>query len=96
MTYYQMIRGVSKFDLRLQMVERPEQVGISQSAREYGTSRLTVRKWRGRSTPLEIFQEVPHEEISRGVFSLAPVIVDHLLLAWIEEKEFIQGGYHMG
>jgi len=48
MTYYQMIRGVSKFDLRLQMVERLEKVGISQTAREYRTTRLTVRKWRER------------------------------------------------
>jgi len=48
MTYYQMIRGVSKFDLRLQMVERSEEVGISQTAREYKTTRNTVRKWRER------------------------------------------------
>ncbi len=48
MTYYQMIRGVSQFDLRLQMVERSEKVGISQTAREYKTTRNTVRKWRER------------------------------------------------
>ncbi len=34
MAYYQMIRGVSKFDLRRQMVERAEEVGISQTAEE--------------------------------------------------------------
>ena len=48
MTYYQMIRGVSKFDLRFQMVERLEKVGISQTAREYRTTGLTVRKWKER------------------------------------------------
>ncbi len=48
MTYYQTIRGISKFDLMLQMVERSEEVGISQTAREYRTSRNTVRKWRER------------------------------------------------
>ena len=48
MTSYQMIKGVSKFDLRLQMVERSKEVGISQTAREYRTTRLTVRKWRKR------------------------------------------------
>ena len=53
-------------------------------------------RWRGRKTPLEIFQEVPHGEISPGVFNLAPVIVDQLLSAWLEERESIQGGYHVG
>ena len=53
-------------------------------------------RWRGRKPPLEIFQEVPHGEISPGVFNLAPVIVDQLLSAWIEERESIQGGYHVG
>ena len=48
MTYYQMISGVSNFDLRLQMVERSREVGISQTAREYRTTRNTVRKWRER------------------------------------------------
>jgi len=53
-------------------------------------------RWRGRRTPLEIFQQVPDGEISPEVFNLAPVIADQLLPAWIEERESIQGGYHVG
>lgn len=45
MGYYEMIRGVSKFDLRLKMVERAAKVGINQTAREFKTTRVTVRKW---------------------------------------------------
>lgn len=51
MIYYQMISGVSKLDLRLQMVKRSEEVGISQTAREYRTTSLTCvsgRKGPGR------------------------------------------------
>ena len=45
MVYYDMIRGVSKFDLRLRMVEQACKVGITQTAREFKTTRITVRKW---------------------------------------------------
>jgi len=45
MVYYDMIRGISKFDIRLKMVEQASKVGISQTAREFKTTRLTVRKW---------------------------------------------------
>ena len=45
MIYYNIIRGMSRFNLRLQMVRRAEQVGISQTAREFKTTRRTVRKW---------------------------------------------------
>jgi len=53
-------------------------------------------RWRGRKAPLEIFEEVPHGEISPKVFNLPPVIVDQLLPAWLEERESVQGGYHVG
>lgn len=45
MVYYEMIRGISKFDVRLKMVERALKVGISQTSREFETTRVTVRKW---------------------------------------------------
>lgn len=45
MVYYDMIRGVSKFDIRLKMVERASKIGISETAKEFKTTRLTVRKW---------------------------------------------------
>ena len=44
----------------------------------------------------DFYKEVPHGEISPKVFSLAPVIVDQLLPAWLEERESIQDGYHVG
>ena len=40
-----MIRGISKFDIRLKMVKRAQEIGNSQTAREFETTRLTVRKW---------------------------------------------------
>ena len=51
---------------------------------------------RGRKTPLEIFEEIPHREISPEVFNLPPLIVDQLLPVWMKERESIQGGYHVG
>lgn len=48
MKYYHLIRNMSKFNLRLQMVTRAKQTSISEAARFYGTTRPTVRKWMGR------------------------------------------------
>jgi len=45
MEYYQLIRDMSKFNLRLQIARRAKQVNISEAARYYGTTRKTVRKW---------------------------------------------------
>jgi len=45
MTYYGMIKGISKFDIRLKMVEKVKEIGISRTAKEFETTRLTVRKW---------------------------------------------------
>jgi transposase len=45
MVYYDMIKGISKFDIRLKIVERATKIGISQTAMEFKTTRLTVRKW---------------------------------------------------
>jgi len=64
-TYYQMIRGVSKFNLRLEMVRYADRHGISKTARDYGTTRLTVRKWikRYKEEGLEGFKDrsrAPH------------------------------------
>ncbi len=78
MTYYRMIRGVSKFDLRLQMVERAKQVGVSQAAREYRTTRNTVRKWRERY----------RQEGLRGLAdrSRAPRRIPHKTAREVEER----------
>ena len=45
MKYYQLIKDMSKFNLRLQMVTKAKQTSISEAARLYGTIRPTVRKW---------------------------------------------------
>ena len=48
MQYYLLIKDMSKFNLRLQMVTKAKQVNISEAARYYGTIRKTVRKWMRR------------------------------------------------
>lgn len=48
MKYYQLIRDMSKFNLRLQMVMRAKTTSVSETARFYGATRPTVRKWLGR------------------------------------------------
>ena len=45
MKYYLLIRDMSKFNLRLQMVTKAREISISEAARYYGTTRKTVRKW---------------------------------------------------
>ena len=45
MQYYHLICDMSKFNLRLQMVIRAKQTNVSETARFYGTTRPTVRKW---------------------------------------------------
>jgi transposase-like protein len=46
MEYYQIIKDMSnRFNYRLRMVEHACQQGISSAAREYKTTRVTVRKW---------------------------------------------------
>lgn len=47
--YYRIMTALStRFDLRLRMVEYAQQHGVSAAAREYRTTRVTVRKWRRR------------------------------------------------
>ena len=49
MEYYWMIKNLSNaFDYRLKMVEFAMQIGIAVAAREFVTTRKTVRKWVGR------------------------------------------------
>lgn len=46
MRYYLLMKGMSnKFDFRLRMVQLAQRRGISEAARVYGTTRVTVRKW---------------------------------------------------
>jgi len=47
MQYYHLIKDMSKikFNLRLQMVVKAQNTSISEAARFYGTTRVTVRKW---------------------------------------------------
>ena len=48
MKYYQLIRDMSKFNLRIQIVKKAKGINISESARIFGTTRKTVRKWVNR------------------------------------------------
>lgn len=49
MGYYELLRGgMFAFKLRLEMVKRCLEVGVSQAAREFKTTRKTVRKWMKR------------------------------------------------
>ena len=49
MEYYWIIRRMStKFDYRLKVVEFAKLYGVSAAAREFKTTRKTVRKWRDR------------------------------------------------
>lgn len=49
MRYYDLIRDMSnKFNLRLEMVRFAKEHGLSEAAREFKTTRRTVRKWRKR------------------------------------------------
>jgi len=82
MVYYDMIKGTSKFDIRLKMVEQATKVGISQTAREYKTTRLTVRKWvkryrekglRGLEEESRAPKHIPHKtskEIETNIIEL--------------------------
>jgi len=45
MVYYQLIKAMSKYNFRYQMVRRAKETSISEGARYYGTTRKTVRKW---------------------------------------------------
>lgn len=45
MRYYQLIKDMSKFNLRFQMVTRARETNISETARYYGTTRKTLGKW---------------------------------------------------
>ena len=45
MQYYNLIKDMSKYNLRYQMVEKAKETNISESARYYDTTRKTVRKW---------------------------------------------------
>ena len=45
MRYYQLIRDMSKFNLRLNMVKKAKETNISEAARLFGATRKTVRKW---------------------------------------------------
>ncbi len=45
-----------------------------------------------RKVPLEIFEEVPHGEISLGVFNLPPLIVDQASV-YLARKERIYPGW---
>ena len=44
MRYYQLVRDMSKFNLRLNVVKKAKETSISEAARYYGTTRKTVRK----------------------------------------------------
>ena len=46
MRYYELVRDMSnKFNLRLEIVRFARDYGISEAAREFKTTRKTVRKW---------------------------------------------------
>ena len=47
MKYYQLVREKSKmnFHLRYQLVKKAQETSISQTSREFGATRKTVRKW---------------------------------------------------
>ena len=83
MKYYDLIRDMSTtFNLRLDMVERAEVLGISRTAREYRTTRNTVRKWlkrhhaeglNGLKDKSRAPKHIPHKtspEIERRVIKL--------------------------
>ena len=44
MRYYQLVRDMSKFNLRLNVVKKAKETSISEAARYYGSTRKTVRK----------------------------------------------------
>jgi len=50
MQYYQLIRNMSKFNLRYQIVIKAKRTSISEAARCFSTTRRTVRKWVNRYT----------------------------------------------
>lgn len=67
MEYYAIIKNMSsKFEFRLRIVRKAEEVGISEAARIYGTTRKTVRKWvnrykeSGSLTSLNDQKKTPH------------------------------------
>lgn len=77
--YYDIYRDSSNpFNLRVKMVQMALSKGVSQAAREYGTTRKTVRKWKRR-----------YEE--RGVVGLkdqskAPKHIPHKTSSKVEER----------
>jgi len=67
--YYLLIKNMSKFNLRLQIVQKVTETNISEAARYYGTTRKTVRKWakryeieglRGLKDRKKIPKRIPH------------------------------------
>lgn len=44
MRYYQLVRDMSKFNLRLNVVKKAKETSISEAARYYGSTRKTVRR----------------------------------------------------
>ena len=47
MKYYELVKDMSnKFNLRLEIVRFSRENGVSEAAREFKTTRKTVRKWR--------------------------------------------------
>ncbi|MGQ9560682.1 MAG: helix-turn-helix domain-containing protein, partial [Candidatus Oleimicrobiaceae bacterium] len=45
MAYYEVMRGLNMFKIRLQMVKLAQKQGICESARLYNTTGKTVREW---------------------------------------------------
>ena len=68
MEYYWMIRNLSNvFDYRLKMAEYAQRYGKSSAAREFKTTRRTVRKWVGGAEgSAACAQEYPAQDECRG------------------------------
>lgn len=45
MKYYSLVKDMSKYNLRYNLITKAKEISISESARYYGTTRKTVRKW---------------------------------------------------
>ena len=45
MQYYSLVRNMSKYNLRYNLIIKAKQISISEAARYYNTTRKTVRKW---------------------------------------------------
>jgi len=82
MKYYELIRDMSnKFNLRLEIVRFARERGISEAAREFKTTRKTVRKWRDRY----------EEEHTQGLMdqSRAPHYIPHKM-GEAKEQEIVK------